>query len=82
LYEAIQQHHTRLRETGQLAERRRAHRRRELLELLRHRLLASILERMDRDSALNALVAQVQDATLDPYTAAQQILAGDTPSFS
>jgi LAO/AO transport system kinase len=82
LYEAIQQHHTRLRETGQLAERRRAHRRRELLELLRHRLLASILERMDHDSALNALMAQVQDATLDPYTAAQQILAGDTPSFS
>jgi len=82
LYEAIQQHHTRLRDTGQLAERRRAHRRRELLELLRHRLLTSILERLDHDSALNALVKQVQDATLDPYTAAQQILAGETPSYS
>ncbi len=81
LYEAIQQHHTRLQETGQLTERRRAHRRRELLELLQHRLLTSILERMDHDNALNALVGQVQDATLDPYTAAQQILADYTPSY-
>jgi LAO/AO transport system kinase len=80
LYEAIQQHHTHLRETGQLTERRRAHRRRELLELLQHRLLTAILERMDHDSALNALVQQVQDATLDPYTAVQQIVVNYTPS--
>ena len=80
LYEAIQQHHTRLRETGQLIERRRAHRRRELLELLQHRLFSAILERMDHDSALNALVQQVQDATLDPYTAVQQIVVNYTPS--
>ncbi|PON12543.1 hypothetical protein C2W62_39035 [Candidatus Entotheonella serta] len=71
-----------MQETGQLAERRRTHRRRELLELLQHRLLTTILERMDHDSALNALVEQVQDATLDPYTAAQQILADYTPSYS
>jgi LAO/AO transport system kinase len=82
LYEAIQQHHTRLQETGQLTERRRAHRRRELLELLQHRLLSSILERMNHDSSLNDLVQQVQDATLDPYTAAQHILASYTPSSS
>jgi hypothetical protein len=50
--------------------------------LLRHRLLTSILERMDHDSALNALVQQVQDATLDPYTAAQQILTSYTPLYS
>lgn len=81
LYEAIQQHHTRLQETGQLTERRRAHRRRELLELLQHRMLTSILKRMDHDDALNALVGQVQDATLDPYTAAQHILANYTPSY-
>lgn len=82
LYDAIQQHHTRLQDTGQLTERRRAHRRRELLDLLQHRLLSSVLERLDHDSALHALVDQVQDAALDPYTAAQQILAGYTPSCS
>ncbi len=82
LYEAIEQHHTWLKETGQLNERRRAHRRREFLELLQHRLLASVLERLDHDTALNALVQQVQDATVDPYTAAQQILAGYTLSYS
>jgi LAO/AO transport system kinase len=82
LYEAIQQHHTRLQETGQFTERRRAHRRRELLELLQHRLLSSILHRLDHDSTLNDLMQQVQDATLDPYTAAQHILASYTPSSS
>ena len=82
LYEAIQQHHTRLQDTGQLAERRRAHRRRELLELLQHRLLTSIVDRMDRDSALHALARQVEEATLDPYTAAQEIVASYAPSFS
>jgi hypothetical protein len=35
---------------------------------------------MNHDSALNDLVQQVQDATLDPYTAAQHILASYTPS--
>ena len=79
LYEAIQQHHTRLQDTGQLAERRRAHRRRELLELLQHRLLTSIVDRMERDSALHALAQQVEEATLDPYTAAQQIVASYAP---
>ena len=82
LYEAIQQHHTRLQDTGQLAERRRAHRRRELLELLQHRLLTSIVDRMERDSALHALAQQVEEATLDPYTAAQQIVASYAPSCS
>ncbi len=81
LYEAIEQHHTRLRETGQLTERRRAHRQHELLELLQHRLLTSILERMEHDLTLHTLVTQVQDATLDPYTATQQILADGTLSF-
>ena len=37
---------------------------------------------MDHDSTLHTLVEQVQDATLDPYTAAQNILADYTsPHF-
>ena len=56
-----------------------AHRRRELLELLQHRLLASIVDRMAHDSDLNALAQQVEEAALDPYTAAQQIVASYAP---
>jgi LAO/AO transport system kinase len=74
LYEAIEQHRQRLQDSGQLEQRRRENRRRELVELLRHRILASLLERLDKDENLLALVDQVQEASLDPYTAAHRLL--------
>lgn len=76
LYDAIAQHRQRLEETGELVERRREHRRRELLELLQHRLLTSLLERLEQDESLLGLLDQVQTAKMDPYTAAQYILEG------
>jgi LAO/AO transport system kinase len=76
LYEAIEQHRQLLQDSGQLDQRRRENRRRELLELLQQRILASLRERLDKDESLLALVDQVQDASLDPYTAAQHILQG------
>ena len=76
LYEAIEYHRQRLDETGLLVERRREHRHRELLELLQHRLLASLQEHLQQDENLLRLVDQVQAATVDPYTAAHQILEG------
>ena len=60
----------------QLEQRRRENRRRELVELLQHRILVSLQERLDKDENLLALVDQVQEASLDPYTAAHRILQG------
>jgi LAO/AO transport system kinase len=76
LYEAIEQHRQRLQDSGQLEQRRRENRRRELVELLQHRILVSLQERLDKDENLLALVDQVQEASLDPYTAAHRILQG------
>jgi LAO/AO transport system kinase len=76
LYETIEHHRQRLDATGRLVERRREHRHRELLGLLQHRLLASLLERLEQDENLLGLVEQVQAATVDPYTAAHHILQG------
>jgi LAO/AO transport system kinase len=76
LYEAIATHRRTLQETGQFAARRRAHRRQELLGLLQHRLLQALLARLEQEDALQSLVEQVQEATIDPYTAVQQILEG------
>jgi LAO/AO transport system kinase len=76
LYEAIERQRQRLEETGLLVERRREHRHRELLELLQHRLLTSLLKRLEQDEHLLGLVDQVQAATVDPYTAARHILEG------
>jgi LAO/AO transport system kinase len=75
LAEAIAAHRRMLEETGRLQRRRGAHRREELLELLQRRLLASLNARLAQDEELLALVEQVQQAALDPYTAAQQILS-------
>jgi putative protein kinase ArgK-like GTPase of G3E family len=68
------QHRRRLEETGHLAIRRRVRRRTELLELLQHRLLEALLAQLEHEEGLQDLVEQVQEATIDPYTAAQQIL--------
>jgi LAO/AO transport system kinase len=76
LFDTLLAHRRMMEETGLLAARRRAHRRQELLELLQHRLLVSLLARMEQDDTLQTLVEEVQEATVDPYTAAQQILEG------
>ncbi len=82
LYDTLEQHLAMLLDTGQLVQRRRERRRRELLELLQHRLLTSLLERLEKDESLLALVDKVQEATLDPYTAAQDILQERTTSWT
>ena len=75
LYETIETHRRILEETGQLMERRRAHRRTELLQLLKHRLLQDLLVQLEQQGTLQTLVEQVQEGTVDPYTAAQRIFA-------
>jgi LAO/AO transport system kinase len=75
LSEAIATHRRTLEAAGQLQMRRRAHRRRELLELLQQRLLQDLLAQLEQHDTLQELVEQVQDAIVDPYTAAQRILA-------
>lgn len=74
LYEAISSHRQTLEDTGGLQQRRGAQRRQELFDLLQQRLRASLIERLEHDETLQALVAGVQAATVDPYTGAQQIL--------
>jgi LAO/AO transport system kinase len=76
LYEAIATHQQTLTETGQLALRRRQHRRKELLELLQQRLLASLMAQLEKRADLQELITQVQEGSVDPYTAVQHILEG------
>jgi LAO/AO transport system kinase len=75
LYTAIATHRRTLEDTGQLLVRRRAQRRKELLALLQQRLLQDLLGQLSQQETLQELVERVEDATLDPYTATQRILA-------
>jgi LAO/AO transport system kinase len=66
--DAIQRHRRHLETQGALVERRRARRRREILELVERRVLA----RMGGDR-IDAFAARVADGELDPYTAAERL---------
>jgi LAO/AO transport system kinase len=75
LYATIEQHRQTLTTTGQLLVRRRQRRRQELLALLQQRLMAMLAARLEQHAVLHKLNEQVQEGQLDPYTAAEQILA-------
>lgn len=81
LYATIATHRRTLEDTNNLTAHRREHRRIELLELLQQRLLARLNARMERENELQDLVTRVQEAEIDPYTAAQQILDAKLASW-
>ena len=74
LYEAITTHRRKLSETGQLAARRRQNRRQELLDLLQQQLMAALTAQFEDDETHSELLEQVEEGTVDSYTAVQQML--------
>ena len=74
LYEAITAHRRKLSETGQLAARRRQNRRQELLDLLQQQLMAALTAQFEDDETHSELLEQVEEGTVDSYTAVQQML--------
>ena len=74
LYEAIAAHRHKLSATGQLATRRQQNRRQELLDLLQQQLMATLTAQFEDGEAHSGLLEQVEEGTVDPYTAAQQML--------
>jgi LAO/AO transport system kinase len=74
LYEAIQAHRRFLEESGELQRRRAQHRRKELWDLVEHRVSQRLTQRVREDSTLAALVEKVMRAEVDPHTAAARIM--------
>ena len=75
LCKAIAAHRYELSKTGQLAARRQQNRRQELLDLLQQQLMATLTAQFEAGEAHSGLLEQVEEGTVDPYTAAQRILA-------
>jgi LAO/AO transport system kinase len=78
LFATTARHRQTLTDTGHLLTRRQQHRRKELLDLLQHRLLTYLQEQLEQQETLQDLLMQVQEGIIDPYTAAQHILERDT----
>ncbi len=76
---AIEAHRGYLAATGRLDATRRARARRELLDLLRERLLAEALGRLEQDGGLDRLVERVAAREVDPYTVVEAIVEGTWP---
>ena len=74
LADAIDLHRRYLEDSGELACRRQAEARQQVLAMARHRLLAAVLEATERDGRLEDLVRAVAERTLDPHSAAQQLI--------
>jgi len=74
LLRAIGEHRAYQEARGLLAERRRARRRREILRIVDDRLRAQVLRRAG-DARLDELAARVASGELDPYAAAEELLA-------
>jgi LAO/AO transport system kinase len=79
LLDAIRAHRRHQESTGQLAARRRARWRREIVKTAEAHLQATVLRAAPPD-ALEALAEEVASGALDPRTATERLLAGDVMS--
>jgi LAO/AO transport system kinase len=75
LLEAIRRHRAALERAGALEGRRRARRRAALEALLVEEFTSQVMARVQADADLARTLTAVSEGTLDPYSAARQILA-------
>jgi LAO/AO transport system kinase len=76
LADAIDEHRRKLVASGELETLRLERARRQVLAAARQRLLAQLVETNTTDGRLDKLVAAVAARELDPYEAAQRLIAG------
>jgi len=74
LYEHMERHRHFLESSGRLAQRRQEQRKQELLETMEERIRVSILTLMKRDEQLAAAWRKVENAELDPYSVADEVM--------
>jgi LAO/AO transport system kinase len=74
LYGYIVNHRKILEETGQLAQRRRQQRRQEFVETIQRSIKDRLLTIIQHDKVLSKYIDLVENAEIDPYTAANKVL--------
>ena len=75
LLEAVRETRDRLEASGALARKRRAHLRRQLERAVRERLMGHVLRRVLAPREIEKTVALMADRTMDPQTAADDVVA-------
>jgi LAO/AO transport system kinase len=77
LYQAIEDHHRFLQETGELAHKRKTRRREELLSRVEYEARRRLTARAQTDPALAQFLDEVSEGKTDPYSASIQILGSE-----
>lgn len=77
LFQAIEDHHRFLQDTGELLRKRKARRREELLSRVEYEARRRLLARAQTDATLAQLLAEVGEGKIDAHTASLQILRSE-----
>jgi LAO/AO transport system kinase len=77
LFQAIEDHHHFLQETGELARKRKTRRREELLSRVEYEARRRLTARAQTDPALAQLLNEVSEGKTDPHSASMQILGSE-----
>lgn len=78
LYQHIEHHYQALEQSGKLALRRRQQRKADLFRTIEHRIMAQVVELIERDGQLTSYLEKVERGEVDPYSAAREILSNRT----
>ena len=81
LYGEIEKHRECLMSSGELMHRRREQRKDEFLHAVEQRVRTQITAMMEGDSKLMALLKQVEDGEIDPYSAAEMTAKETIPQW-
>ncbi len=77
LFQAIEEHHRFLQDTGELVRKRKTRRREELLSRVEYEARRRLTTRAQTDPALAQLLDAVSEGTTDAYSASMQILGSE-----
>jgi len=77
LFQAIEDHHRFLMETGELDRRRKTRRREELLSRVEYEVRRRLTAKAGTDPALTRLIEEVSEGKVDPHTASARILSSE-----
>jgi LAO/AO transport system kinase len=77
LFQAIEDHHRFLVETGELDRRRKTRRREELLSRVEYEVRRRLTAKVGTDPVLTRLIEEVSEGKVDPHTASAEILSSE-----
>lgn len=75
LFQAMEDHHRTLEESGELAQRRQRQRRQEFIQTMEQHVIGRLVELMEQDGKMMSYVDRVEKGDMDPFSAARALMS-------